>query len=250
MKTHGRFVVVAAILIGALSSACGSTPGTTDPSTATARPPASMRPLPTTSDGDASNGAVGQASYTPKQFWFMMGGGVDMIATYNSHGSAVKAADLVIVGTLQRFEKGPVLKLTDQGDVAYTYHLTVKVGSVIKGAVISPLDGPGTVVVGAIHGSSWDEARFQALAASGTVGDRIVLFLYNPVADAARKGAPTGDIGRGAEIYVMLNGSDAWIRDNHGVAEVYDGEGSSAWMTAMGGQPFDDVVQTITAAGR
>lgn len=179
-----------------------------------------------------------------------MGGGVDMIVTYDPPGSAIKASDLVIVGTLLRFEKGPVLKLSDQGAVAYTYHLTLKVTSVVKGSVISRVGGPGTVVVGAIHGSSWDEARYKALAASGTVGDRVILFLRNPVADAARKGEPTGDIGGGAEIYVMLNGSDAWIRDNHGMAEVYDGEGSSAWMTAMGGQPFDDVVQTITAAGR
>jgi hypothetical protein len=205
---------------------------------------------PTAADIEPSRTAVAPAAYGTNEFWYRMGGGADMVTTYDSLSSIAGAADLVIVGTLQGFAKGPTLKLDSQGHVAYTYWLTIKVARTIRREAISPSGNAGIVQVGAIHGFSWDEARYRVDMASAPIGDRVLLFLRNPVADAARRGVPTGDIGGGAEVYDMINGSQAWLRDDLGAARTYVGEGSSAWMTAIAGSSFDEAVQTVVTAAR
>src|SRR5512140_1453697 len=90
-------------------------------------------PIATAPDVDPSGTALISSKYGPAEFWLRMGGGLGTMEVFDSLGSITSAADLVIVGNLQGFSKGPVLKLDNAGAVAYTYRLRLRVEQTIKG---------------------------------------------------------------------------------------------------------------------
>jgi hypothetical protein len=202
---------------------------------------------PSASDAASPTSTVASAQVTPSivpygadQFWARMGGGVDYVATFGSLDEALRASDLVIEGTIIRLEKGPVITV-GLGQVAYTYRLRLRIVRVIRGTLISPVNWPETVLVSAIHGFSWDEARYAEDVASVPARDHVILFLRNPAAHSVRIGQLVGDIGGGPEIYTLVNGSQAWIREDSGTARVYRGDGESAWVVALDGRPFGEL---------
>jgi hypothetical protein len=236
-------------------SICGTwTLGTPPPSarssptpTPTPRPspsPAPSRtPHPAATDIDPGGTAVPQQPFGPDEFWYRTGGGAASMDTYASGPAMLRAADLVVVGTLDRYERGPTLPVAPDGTLAYFSQMTLSVTGVISGNPISAADAPGTVTVIALQGFAWDLGQFRAYAASAPIGQRVVLFLRNSVAETVRGGQDPKSAGVGPEVYVMLNGLQAWVRDDGGTARVYKGELGPRWMQALDGMSFEAVVQ-------
>jgi len=254
MIIHSRLVgclvmllVVSAGCVAAPTSPAGAaaTAGASTSSTAAAPPSAKRTPHPAATDIDPGGTAAPEKAFGPDEFWARTGG-TDMVATFDSEAALLRAADLVVVGTLDRYEKGPTLKVSADGTLAYFSQMTLSVDQVVRGKLVSAAGAPDTVGVIALLGFDWDQTRFSAYAASAPIGKRVVLFLYNSVAATIRGEEDPKTAGVGPEVYVMLNGSQAWIRDDGGAARVYAGEAASTWATAMAaGRSFDDVVKGL-----
>jgi hypothetical protein len=220
-----------------------ATPVTDEASPSPLAPATSRTPHPAATDIDPGGTAVPQQPFGPDEFWFRTGGGAASMDTYESGAAMLRAADLVVVGRLERFARGPDDPVAPDGTRGYNHLLTLSVTKVIRGTLTSPAGAPGTVSVLAFHGFSWDQARFRAYAASAPIGQRVILFLGNPAAEVKRSGGDPGTSLLRPELYVMLNGLQAWVRDDDGTARVYMGELGPRWMQALDGMSFEAVVQ-------
>jgi hypothetical protein len=183
----------------------------------------------------------------PGQFWDRIGGG-ENAPSYDSLGSLIRDADLVVVGVVTEFRDGRRIVFPETGETMYTAEVRVRVSDTLRGTLISPDDVPGTVVVETSIGFGPNPHAMAELGASTPVGNRVVLFLVNTNAAADRNGSPPDAPYRGEIYYLLPNGTQAAIWDEAGTANVGPGSEATPWLAKFKGQPFDRVVRDIQAA--
>lgn len=182
------------------------------------------------------------------EFWAHIGGRGENVESFDSLGSLIRDADLVVVGEVTEFRDGRRIVFPETGETIYTAEVRVRVSDTLRGSPISPSNSPGTVVVETSMGFLPDPSRLAALEASTPIGSRVILFLVNKSADAVRHGF-SPDAPYAGEIYYFLrNGVQSAIRDDAGTAGIGPGAENPPWLAKLKGRPFDKVVSDIRAA--
>jgi hypothetical protein len=182
------------------------------------------------------------------EFWAQIGIRGENVESYDSLRSLINATDLVAVGTVIEFREGRRITFPETGETLYMAEVRVRVSDTLRGSLISPDDGPGTVVVETSMGFFPDPPRLATLDASTPIGSRVVLFLVNATAAAVRQGFSPDAPYAGETYYLLPNGVQAAIRDESGVAGIGPGAEAWPWLAKFKGQSFDRVVRDIQAA--
>ena len=138
----------------------------------------------------------------PGEFWDRIGGG-ENAPSFDSLGSMIRDADLVVVGVVTEFRDGRRMFFPETNETAYMAEVRVRVSDTLRGTLISPDDAPGTVVVETSIGFGPNPSLFAGLDASAPIGSRVVLFLVNEEADAVRRGSPPDAPYRGEAYYYV-----------------------------------------------
>ena len=235
----GMLGAVAITLVACTRAAGGATPGieTAAPAQTTA-----------TSAPVSSEVIVSESpSMDAGEFWARFGGG-ENAESYDSLGSIIRAADLVVVGEVTEFRDGRRIVFPETNETMYMVEVRVRVDDTLRGSLISPDDAPGTVVVETSIGFGPNPLAMAELEASTPVGSRVVLFLLNTNAAADRNGSPPDAPYRGEIYYLLPNGTQSAITDVAGAAGIGPGAEDWPWLAKFKGQPFDRVVQEIQTA--
>lgn len=184
-------------------------------------------------------GAIGAT-----EFWEYVGG-TDLVEAYDSLEAMTRASDLVLAGSVSEVRDGRRIVIPETGETVYTAEILVDVASRIRGVPISE-DPSGRVVAEVSYGFSPNPERLATLQASAPIGGRVILFLVNKAADAARRGLPDTP-GADQRHYALLRGDQAAIRDQSGTARAGRGVESYPWLAALDGSKFEKVLETIAA---
>lgn len=233
-----------ALTLAACTRAPGGGPTTPIETAAPTQSPAIQSPA----SSEAVASAPAPTVLAPGAFWDRIGGG-EHAPSYDSLGSMIREADLVVVGEVTAFREGRQIVYAETNETGYMAEVRVRVSDTLRGTLISPDDAPGTAVLETSMGFGPNPGLLAELDASTPIGSRVVLFLVNEEADAVRRGSPPDAPYRGVDYYYVLsNGNQAVIRDEAGGAGVGPRAEDTPWLTKMKGRPFDRVVRDIRAA--
>ena len=245
---NGRKVLWLSLTVLAIATAgCTREPGGAPAGGATPRPetPAPSQSVSAASP-EASVSAPTPAVMDPGEFWDRIGGGENR-ESFDSLGSIIRATDVVVVGTVSEFREGRQIKFPETGETMYMAEVRVEVSETLRGRLISPSDGPGTIVIESSVGFSPNPHYLAELEASTPIDSRVVLFLWNTNAAAARNGSSPDAPYLGEVYYILFNGAQGVIRDEAGTAAIGPGAEALPWLAKFKGRSFDQVIKDVRA---
>ena len=236
-------VIVFAVSAIFTSAACTADAGVQVPARTSQGSPsetAALEPTPSAlGSADAPPESLGVA-----EFWEYVGG-TDLVESYDSLAAMVEASDLVVDGIVSEFRDGRRIQIPGTGETLYEAELVIDMTASLHGEPV-PTGSPHTVTVEWSYGFAKSPSRLAALQASAPIGSRVVLFLVNEAADAARHGIPDTP-GADSGYYLLLRGDQAAIWDEGGIARAGRGVESQPWLAGLDGAPFEKVLDAVAS---
>lgn len=145
------------------------------------------------------------APLTDEQFWLAMFSGDPSTVTYRSRDARLAEAEVVVVGSAVAVTRGREIPGGPGSRTAYMANVSIRISDLIKGKVVSSVDGVLTLETLAGVSGSFPEAVFDRLVRSRSA-EQALLILVSRDGWLRMLNAPAGTPGGGRDLYMVLGG--------------------------------------------
>jgi hypothetical protein len=198
------------------------------------------------SSGTATD-LVPQATMRPGEFWSSLAAGDPGAVTYESLASLIKDADGAILGSFVSVTPGPNYD-DEYGNRSYYATVTVAVHRILQGS-IATRDNRAQLAVFMGAGRIGDDASAFAVLAdnlkASMPSEQGILFV-NSMAAWDKRFTHESSSPYDPSLYQVESGQ-GFLRDAAGIVRQGDGV-AGAWLAALDGQRFTDVVVAIAGS--